>query len=468
MFNGKVYVPVDKDLRRRIVAQHHDSRIAGHPGRWKTLELVSRNYWWPNMSRYVGTYTRTCDQCLRNKVQRRKPIGELHPLPTPSAPWEVVSIDFIVELPESDGYDAVMAVIDSSGKRGHFVPTTTTVTAEGSANIFYREVFRLHGLPRKIISDRGPQFVARFMREVARLLGIELAHSTAYHPQTDGQTERVNQEIEQYIRLFVNHHQDDWNELLPMCEFSYNNHVHSSTKHTPFFLDTGRHPRMGFEPQLTSDVESAVEFRDRMKNTLEEAKAALVKAKEDYTLYYNRRRTPAPEFSRGDRVYVDAEDIHTDRPSKKFDSLRYGPYKVLEKVGSSAYRLDLPRSMSRLHPVFSVIKLTPAPTDPIPGRRPPRPPSPVVVDGERHHEVEEILDSRIRWRRVEYLIKWKGYPSSENSWEPYYSVNADTAVRRFIRRYPGKEHHLNAVSSNSSNWRSTMSSRRGDSNLEGG
>jgi hypothetical protein len=297
------------------------------------------------------------------------------------------------------------------------------------------------------------------MREVSRLLGIELAHSTAYHPQTDGQTERVNQEIEQYIRLFVNHHQDDWDELIPMCEFSYNNHVHSSTKHTPFFLDTGRHPRMGFEPQLTSEVESAMEFRDHMKNTLEEATAALTKAKEDYALYYNRRRTPAPEFKRGDHVYVDAEDIKTNRPSKKFDSLRYGPYKVLEKVGSSAYRLDLPQSMSRLHPVFPVVKLTPAPDDPIVGRRAKPPPPPEVIDGEEHHEVEEILDSRWYRRRIEYFVKWKGYPDSENSWRPHYYVNADAAVRRFLRKYPGKQTHLNFIGTNSSNWRTTMRSR---------
>jgi transposase InsO family protein len=482
MFNGKVYVPEHADLRRRILAQHHDSKVAGHPGRWKTLELVSRNYWWPNMSRFVGTYTRTCDSCLRNKVQRRKPIGELHPLPTPTAPWEVVSVDFIVELPESRGYDAVLTMVDSAGKRGHFLPTTTTVTAEGAANIYYREIFRLHGLPRKIISDRGPQFVAKFMQEIARLLGIELAHSTAYHPQTDGQTERVNQEIEQYIRLFVNHHQDDWHDLMPTCEFAYNNHVHSSTQQTPFYLDTGRHPRMGFEPQLTSNVESVNEFRDRMKNSLEEAKAALTKAKEDYALYYNRRHTPAPEFKAGDKVYLDAADIRTDRPTKKFDALRYGPFKVLAKVGSSSYRLQLPSSMSRLHPVFPVVKLTPVPADPFPARRGPPPPPPVVVDGEREYEVEEILDSRRRWNRVEYLIKWKGYPSSENSWRAHHQVHADQQIRKFLRKNPLKESHfISALNSlftlprgdlyhrhEDLDWRGTMQPRRGDEVLRRG
>jgi hypothetical protein len=340
-----------------------------------------------------------------------------------------------------------MAVVDTGGKRGHFIPTTTTITAEGTANNYFREIFRLHGLPEKIVSDRGPQFVAKFMREMARLLGIQLAHSTAYHPQTDGNTERVNQEIEQYIRLFVSHHQDDWDELLPMFEFAYNNHVHASTQHTPFMLDTGRNPRMGFEPLPPSRVESANEFRQRMESSWEEARAAIVKAKEDYTRYYNRRRTPAPEFKAGDRVYLDAEDINTDRQTKKFDALRYGPFEVLERIGSAAYRLRLPRSMVKLHPVFPVIKLTPAPDDPIPGRRAASPPPPEVIDGELEYLVEKILNSRPRGNHVEYLVKWVGYPASHNSWEPDDSVFADDKVKEFSERYPNKPCHLiNAIS----------------------
>ena len=148
--------------------------------------------------------------------------------------------------------------------------------------------------------DRGPQFVAEFMRELYRLLGIELALSTAYHPQTDGQTEQVNQELEQYLWVFVGERQDDWYTLLPLAEFSYNNHVHSSTQQTPFLLDTGQHPRMGFELlQPPSRLEAVNEFTNRMKDTLEEARSALAKAKDDMARYYNRRRTPAPTFAPG-------------------------------------------------------------------------------------------------------------------------------------------------------------------------
>ena len=258
-------MPDHLDLRQRIVALCHDTQVAGHARRWKTLELVSQNYWWPQMSRYIGKYVSICDLCLHAKAQRHYPIGELHPLPVPSAPWETISVDFIVELPESSGHNAIMVVVDSVSKRAHFAPTLTTITASGTACLFLQHVWRHHGLPRRVVSDRGPQFVAEFTRELYRMLGIKLAATTAYHPQGDGQTEQVNQELEQYLQLFVNQssRQDDWSELLPLAEFQYNNHIHSATQHQPFFLETGRLPRMGFEPeQPLSRTESINEFTD--------------------------------------------------------------------------------------------------------------------------------------------------------------------------------------------------------------
>jgi transposase InsO family protein len=155
------------------------------------------------MSCYIGTYVKTCDLCNQTKVQRRQPIGELHPSETPEAPWEVISIDFIVELPESHGYDAIMCVVDSLTKRAHFIPMHTTINAEGTALLFLKEVWKHHGTPRVIISDKGPQFITGFMHKLYKLLGIKLALSMAYHPQTDSQTERVNQVLESYLCTFT-------------------------------------------------------------------------------------------------------------------------------------------------------------------------------------------------------------------------------------------------------------------------
>jgi len=200
----------------------------------------------------------------------------------------MLSVDFVVELLLSSGHDAVMTVVDSVSKRAHFIPTHTTVTAEGAAQLFLHQVWKLHSLPKYVVSDRGPQFVAHFTRELYQLLGIKLASSTAWHPQTDGQTERVNQELDQYLRLFVNEQQDNWYDLLPMAEFQHNNHVHSATQQPPFLLDTGRVPCMGFEPrQNHSDLETVNEFMKRMRTAIDEAKSTIRKAQDDMKRYYD-------------------------------------------------------------------------------------------------------------------------------------------------------------------------------------
>jgi hypothetical protein len=154
MFHGKIYVLKDRELRCHIIKQHQNTRIARHAGRFKTLELISRNYWWPQMSRYIGTYVKTCNLCNRTKVQCRRPIGELHPSETPEAPWDTISVDFIVELPESHGYDAIINVINSVTKCAHLIPTHTTINAKGTALLFLKEVWKHHGTPQVVVSDR--------------------------------------------------------------------------------------------------------------------------------------------------------------------------------------------------------------------------------------------------------------------------------------------------------------------------
>src|SRR6267143_4397521 len=195
---------------------------------------------------------------------------------------------------------------------------------------------------------------------------------------------------------------------------------------------------MGFEPrQPLSKVEAVNDFTDRMKSTLKEAKSAMAKAKDDMAQYYNPRRTPAPVYDPGDRVYLDASDIHTTRPSKKLSHRRLGPFPVERRVGMNAYRLMLPPSMKHLHLVFNVVKLTPAPTDPIAGRRAPPPPPPELIDGEEEYVVEEIRDSRMFQCRLQYLVKWEGYGTEGNTWE--YTEHVDNAPKRvteFHRRNP--------------------------------
>jgi hypothetical protein len=297
----------------------------------------------------------------RQKVQKQPPMGELKPIPIPEGHWDVASVDFIVELPESQGHDAIMVVVDLVGKQAHFIETHTMVTALGATWLYLQCVWKLHGLLQTMISKCGPQFVAQFTCELYCLLGIKLAASTAYHPLTDRQMECVHQELKQYLQVFVSEQQDNWMELLPLAEFQYNNHVHASTQHSPFLLDTGRHPGMGFEPdEAPSHMETVNEFQDRMASTLEEAKLALAKAKNNMAQYYNCRCTPAPVYKIGDMVYLDSQDICTIWPSQKLAHHYLRPYKVETCVGTHTYHLKLPAAMSCLHPVFLVVKLLPA------------------------------------------------------------------------------------------------------------
>jgi len=230
----------------------------------------------------------------------------------------MLSVDLVVELPLFSGHDAVMTVVDSVSKQAHFIPMHTTVTAEGAARLFLHQVWKLHGLPKCVVSDRGPQFIAHFTRELYHLLGIKLASSTAWHSQTNGQTEHVNQELDQYLRLFVNEWQDNWYDLLPMAEFQHNNHIHSATQQPLFFLDTGRLSRMGFKPrQNPFGLETVNKFTERMRTAIEEAKSAIRKAQDNMKRYYDQRRTLAPVFNPGDKVFLNVSDIQTMRPSQK-------------------------------------------------------------------------------------------------------------------------------------------------------
>jgi transposase InsO family protein len=192
LHNGLVYIPAIDALKLGILKDCHDARTAGHLGQKKTLELVSREYYWPRIRAFVNDYVRTCNTCARNKIPRHAPYGHLHPLPIPSGPWKSVSMDFIVELPKSEGYDAIYICVDRLTKMPHFIPTNTTVTAEQTAQLFYRHIWKHHGLPANIVSDRGTQFVAKFTQHLLERLDIQGNRSTAYHPQSDGQTEQVN------------------------------------------------------------------------------------------------------------------------------------------------------------------------------------------------------------------------------------------------------------------------------------
>ena len=286
----KIYVPKDEELRVEIIRLHHDVPAAGHGGRWKTVELVTRNYWWLGVTRDVGKYVEGCDLCQRMKNRTEELAGKLKLSEVPKKSWSHLTVDFITKLPVVAGKDAVLVVCDRLSKMTHFVATTEGTSAEGLARLFQDNVWKLHGLPESVVLDRGPQFVAELTKELNKMLGIQTKLSTAFHSQTDGQTERMNQELEQYLRFFIEHRQKDWPEWLAVAEFAINNKAHTATKVLPFMANYGKEIRMGGDIRKKGKVKSATEFVERMKKVHEEAEAALRKTQEEMKKYADRGR----------------------------------------------------------------------------------------------------------------------------------------------------------------------------------
>jgi len=264
------------------------------------------------MRRYIKDYVTGCDTCQRNKGPNHKPYGLLSPLPIPDQPWTSISVDFITQLPPSKGFSAICVFVDRFTKMAHFAPTTDNVDAEGTVALFLKHVFSLHGLPDDVVSDRGVTFTAKFTQEILKALKIQQNLSTAYRPQTDGQTERTNAILEQYLRCYVDYQQSDWSTLLPLAEFAYNNTSQSSTQVTPFFANMGYHPRFSVTvPRVTKTNQSAAERIQELKDLHADLKFNIQIALERQALYYDTKTMAQPNFQVGDQVWLNSRNIHT-------------------------------------------------------------------------------------------------------------------------------------------------------------
>jgi hypothetical protein len=446
-YRGRLVIPDVDELKLKILRQTHDAPTSGHPGRAKTLELVQREYYWPGIIESIRRYVSSCHTCSRAKSSRLKYQGLLKPLPVPERRWQDISVDFIIELPLSKGCTAIMVVVCRLSKMIHVI-ACDKITAPRVAELFLHHVWKLHGLPRTIVSDRGSQFISAFWDELTKRLGIKASLSTAFHPQTDGQTERMNAVVEQYLRAYVSYLQDDWYDWLPLAEFTGNNSTSETTGVTPFLANSGQHPRMGYELSTgiarphyqRSQALDANVFIDKMKEIEAHLQEEMSWAQAVYENTANSHRAPAPAYQIGDEVFIDARHWKTLRPSKKLDWKNAGPYKITQVVSSHAYRLELPKSI-KVHDVFPTTKLRPGPTltEALPGQIQ-DPPPPVEVEGEEEFAVERILDSRFnrRRRRFEYLVRWIGYPDDETTWEPVEHVSQTQALDIFHQQHPDR------------------------------
>jgi hypothetical protein len=426
----KIYIPNDTSIKTRIMSEHHDTPISGHVGTAKTTELITRTFYWPKMYEEIKKYVVSCLPCQSNKPSQQVPMGLLQPLSIPNKKWETVTMDLITGLPVTkNGNDAIVVWVDKLSKQAHFAATKTTIDAPGLAKLMYETVVRHHGMPTSIVSDRDPRFTSNFWRSLWNLTGTNLAMSTAFHPQTDGQTERMNRTLEDMLRATANYEQDNWDESLITLEIAYNNSIQASTGFSPFFLNSGQHPNL---PMLTavkseSSNPTANDFLERISKGLTQAKQNLKDAQERQTKYANQNRREM-KFKVGDQVLLSTANIRNKDRAPKLSPRFIGPFRVCRVVSDVAYELQLPTTM-KIHPVFHISKLKKYVNglDQFPTRPQQeinRPTTTETIDGEDAWEVERILKKRERRvgrgrvKVIEYLVKWKGYPDWENTWEP--------------------------------------------------
>jgi hypothetical protein len=420
----RIVVPNAGTLRQGIIRDMHNAPLAGHVGMQKTLQAVSRVFWWPGLRRDVKEYVNNCHACQTNKASNQRPAGLLQPLPIPERRWECVTMDLITSLPETPtGLDAVAVFVDKLSKMVHFAACKTAISAEEFAELYIQHVVRHHGISKVLISDRDPRFTSKFLTAVCQQLQIKQGLSTAFHPQTDGQTERANRTLEDMLRHYISPNQTDWDKQLAAAEFAVNNSWHPATRNTPFFLNYGQHPLTPVTIGTESVVPSATAFVHALEEHIQEAKLCLKQAQDRQKAYADQHRRDV-QFAAGDQVLLSTKNIRLQKGkdmTRKLMPKWIGPFKVLQTVGPVAARLELPPHL-RMHNVFHVSLLKAYRDD---GSVKPPPPL-GFMDGDPVFKVDRLLDTRIRKRGTrkvtEYLVAWEGYSAAHNTWEPAYKI----------------------------------------------
>ena len=342
-------------------------------------------------------------------------------------------MDFITKLPLAGKYDTILTITDHDcSKAAIFIPCQETITAEGVAAAYLRYVYPRFGIPKKIISDRDTRFTSKFAKGLCKSLKIQQNISTAFHPRTDGQSERTNQWLEQFIRFFGDERQDDWHQWLPMAEFAHNRWPSATTKKTPFELIMGYTPQLEWStrPCGVPSVEARLSEVEELRKI---AEAQLEKAQQVMKIGNTGNKRFRP-YQENDQVWIEGTNIKTLYPSAKLGPKRYGPFKVMKQLSNAVYQIEIPQQW-KIHNVFHANLITPYKETELHGPNFTRPP-PDLINGEEEYEVEKILrhETRGRGRKMHFLVKWKGYPTSDNSWEPRENIHAEELIKEFQKR----------------------------------
>lgn len=438
LYESKICVP--RKAIPELLNLGHDAKTSGHFGFKKTLGRMDK-YHWKHKTRDVRKYCEGCMICQQHKDHNGQPLNDPTALELPKRRWGLISTDFITQLPKTTtGMDAITTWVDRLSRRVHFLPSRCTDTAIDVAKSFFQNIFPQHGIPDAIISDRDPKFISKFWKQLMSLCGVKLKMSSARHPQTDGASEVMNRVLENYLRCFCNHKQNDWDILLPAAEFAYNSAVSEDLGTSPFEVDLGWRPRDPLSVITgTTPVQAVDDFIEGLKGAFEDARYAhtLAKARQSVESGIHSKK---PNYKTGDMVWVSRKlwiDHYTrTRPSAKLSARWFGPFQIMKLVGNNAVRIQFPEHV-KTHPVVHVSLTKPAVDKPehlnqVTEARPR--PLQIDDDGNQLFVVERILAHRKKGRGYQWLTLMKGTPTHDAQWQPTkdFIDNDGTMTKAFL------------------------------------
>ncbi|KAD3068716.1 hypothetical protein E3N88_36596 [Mikania micrantha] len=442
-YYNRLVIPKHSKFIPLLLQEFHTTPSGGHSGFYLTYRRLAVNLYWPGMTTAVKKFVRECDVCQRCKASSAVPGGLLQPLNIPDAIWEDLAMNFIVGLPPSKGFNVILVVVDHLSKYAHFLLLKHPYTARYVADLFIKEIIRLHGIPKSIVSDQDPLFLSKFWQEIFRSMGTQLNMSSAYHPEFDGQSEVINCCLEAYLRCFAVDQARNWATWIPWAEYWYNSTFHGSTGTTPFEAVYGRRAPsvLQFVPGELRVEKVAQKLRDR-DEALKQLKLHLANAQGSMKYHADKKRREVT-FEVGEWVYVKLKPHHQlsvrQTIHQKLAANFYGPFQILAKVGPVAYKLQLP-PISKIHPVFHVALLKRAvkeptesvlPLDLETGTDAVLAPASILATRSMH----EGPDSVDQW-----LVQWEGQSTKDATWEDALWVQGQFPDARLEDRFVHSNH----------------------------